>query len=81
MAEKSMGTVRGLLKVFVGLVLWTGLIVAVCFWIDPVLGTIVSFLLAFLWTFGIAPRLAGQMVAALILARNRRQMAQRKGGA
>jgi hypothetical protein len=60
-------TVRTLLKVFVGLLLWTGLLVAATFWINPVLGTITAIFAAFVWTFGIAPRLAGQMVAALIL--------------
>lgn len=66
--QKSNGSkVMELLKVFIGLLLWTGLIVAATWWISPILGSITALFLAFLWTFAIAPRLAGQMVAALIL--------------
>lgn len=68
MTKKTTGaTVKGLLKVLVGLLLWTGAIVALAFWINPVLGTITALFVAFVWTFFIAPRLAGQMVAALVL--------------
>lgn len=67
MTKNTGATVKGLLKVFVGLLLWTGAIVAAAFWINPVLGTITALFAAFVWTFFIAPRLAGQMVAALIL--------------
>ena len=60
-------TIFGLLKVFVGLVFWTVLIVCVGFLISPILGTIAGLFFAFIWAFSIAPRLAWQMVAALIL--------------
>lgn len=66
-------TVKGLLKVFFGLVLGTGVITFVTFWISPILGTITAFVAAVAWTFKIAPRLAGQMVAAIILARRARK--------
>ena len=56
-----------LLKVLLGLLLWTALLVAGAFWISPILGTITAFFAAFVWAFFIAPRLAGQMVAALIV--------------
>jgi hypothetical protein len=66
--QKSNGSkVMDLLKVLVGLLIWTGLIVAAAFWISPVLGSITALFAAFVWTFFIAPRLAGQMVAALII--------------
>ena len=64
-----MKQVKKLIKVFFGLLMWTGLITLVTFWVSPILGTITVLFLAFLWTFAIAPRLAGQLVAAIILAR------------
>lgn len=68
MTKQAAGTtVRGLIKVLIGLLLWTGVIVAAAFWISPVLGAVTALFLAFVWTFGIAPRLAGQMVAALVI--------------
>lgn len=68
MTKQAAGAkVRGLIKVLVGLLIWTGVIVAAAFWISHVLGAITALFLAFVWTFGIAPRLAGQMVAALVL--------------
>lgn len=59
-------TVRELFKTLVGLMLLAAGLVALAFWINPILGTITAFFVGFTWLF-IAPVLAGRMVAALII--------------
>lgn len=65
-----------LLNVFAWLALGTGAIAALAWWISPILGSITSMFLIFVWTFGVAPILAGRMVAALIIYFRERKRAR-----
>ncbi len=72
--------VRALLKILVAAILACSLVVGLAFWIHPVLGFFALLLTGFMFTFGVAPALAGQMIKALILARQVRQAKQVEGG-
>lgn len=77
MTTKTAGTtVVDLLKAFILLALGTCAIVALAWWISPILGSITSMFLIFVWTFGVAPAFAGRMLAALIIFFRQR----RRGG-
>ena len=73
-------SVRQLLKVLAAAILASCVVVALAFAANQVLGVFALLLVGFTFTFGIAPALAGRMIAALILACRERQARQVEGG-